>query len=140
MAKSGEDYPIAKTFIVSGVVIEKEGKYLLVQEKQPRAYKKWNLPAGRVDIGETLEQAAVRETKEECGYDVELVDHILTLHQSVESPVLHAYRAKIVGGELKFPEDELLDAKWFTYEEVVAMKGQLRNQQYILGAIEEARK
>jgi len=43
--------------VVAGCVLEKDGKYLLVQEKQKAAYEKWNLPAGRVDAGETVEQA-----------------------------------------------------------------------------------
>lgn len=130
--------PLATTFIVSGVVIEQDGKFLLVQEKQPKAYGKWNLPAGRVDKGESLEQAAVRETKEECGYDVELIQHVFSLHQAVDLPVMHAFKGKIVGGELVFPEDEILDAKWFSLEEVKAMEKDLRNKEYILGSIEAA--
>lgn len=127
--------PIAKTFIVCGVVIQKDGKYLLVQEKQPKAYKLWNLPAGRVDEGETLEQAAVREAEEECGLKVELGEHLLTLHKTVETPVLHSFRAKSFTGEVKYPEDEILDAQWFTLEEIESMKDKLRNQEYILGSI-----
>ena len=53
--------PIAHTFVVAGVVLEHDGTYLLVQEKQPRAYGLWNLPAGRVDEGDTIEQTAVKE-------------------------------------------------------------------------------
>lgn len=130
-----KENPLATTFIVCGVVIEKDGKYLLVQEKQPKAYGKWNLPAGRVDMGESLEQAAIREAKEECGFDVELTEHILTLHQAVDLPVLHAYNGKIVGGELQFPQDEILDAKWLSLDEIKAMEKDLRNKEYILGAI-----
>jgi 8-oxo-dGTP diphosphatase len=128
---------LAKTFIVCGVVIEKDGKYLLVQEKQPKAYGKWNLPAGKVDLGETLEQAAIREAKEECGYDVELERHLLTLHQAVDRPVMHSYKASITGGELLFPEDEILGATWFTPEEI--QKLTLRNSEFILGSIAASR-
>lgn len=59
--------------VVAGCVIKKDGNYLLVQERQPKVYGKWNLPAGHVDKDETIEQAAVREAKEETGYEVELI-------------------------------------------------------------------
>lgn len=131
-----QDKPFATTLIVCGVVIEQDGKYLLVQERQAKAYGKWSLPAGRVDQGETLEQTAVRETKEECGFDVELIKPLLTFHQATERPVFHTFSAKIVGGEFNFPEDEILDARWFTYEEIVGMKSELRNVEFVLGSIE----
>ena len=131
-----QDKPLAMTYIVCGVVIEKDGKYLLIQEKQPKAYGKWNLPAGKVDAGESLEQAAVREAKEECGLDVELVDYLPVIHTESAWPVLHAYSAKIIGGEIHFPENEILDAKWFTYEEIKAMESELRTPVYVLSAIE----
>ena len=140
MNNPNEENPVAQTSIICGVVLEQDGKYLLVQEKQPKFYKKWHLPAGRVDEGETLEQAAVREAKEECGYDVELESHVFTQQVVVESPVLHAYKATIVGGELAFPEDEILDARWFSYEDSLSNKVELRSPDYILGAIDAARK
>jgi ADP-ribose pyrophosphatase YjhB (NUDIX family) len=131
-----QNKPLATTYIVCGVLIEKDGKFLLVQEKQPKAYKKWNLPAGKVDTGETLEQAAIREAKEECGYDVELVRELLVLHPAADRPVLHAYYAKIVGGELAFPEYEILNAKWFTRQEIVDMKDEIRTPEYVMGALQ----
>ena len=39
---------LAMTFVVAGEKKEKDGKFLLVQEKQPKAYGLWNLPAGHV--------------------------------------------------------------------------------------------
>ncbi len=127
---------LAKVEVVAGVVLIKDGKFLLVQEKQPKAYKQWNLPGGKVDKGETIEQAAIREAKEEVGLDVQLVKFLQVIHQGIERPVIHAYLAEITGGELTIPEDELLDSGWFTYDEV--KKLDLRNPDYILGAIELA--
>lgn len=104
--------------VVAGCVIKRDGKYLLVQEKQERAYGLWNLPAGYVDRGEEIEVAAIRETKEESGYDVELIEKIEVYHENSSIPVKHAFRARIVGGELKIQEEEILDARWLTYEEI----------------------
>lgn len=127
--------PQAMTYMVCGVIIERDGKILLVQEKQPKVYGKWNLPAGKVDVGETLEDAAIREAKEECGLDVEIVDHIFVMHPAVDRAVLHAYTVREIGGEVTFPEDEILDAKWFTRSEIEAMSSELRAAEFVLGAI-----
>ena len=58
--------------IIVGGLIEKGGKYLLVQEAKEKCYGKWNLPAGHLDANETLMAGAEREIKEECGCDVEV--------------------------------------------------------------------
>lgn len=123
-----------KVEVVAGVVLKKDGKYLLLQEKQPKAYMLWNFPAGRVDVGESLEEAAIRETKEESGYDVELVREIKIFHEKATSVVKHVFEAKIISGELKFPEDEMLDAQWFTYDKIKEMKNKLRGE-WILDTI-----
>ena len=120
---------VAWSKVVAGCVIRREdGKYLLVQEKQPKAYGLWNIPAGHVDRGETIEHAAVREVKEESGYDVELGTKIGIYHEAVDSPVRHAYVASIIGGELKIQTEEILDVGWFSYGEITGMKqaGKLR--------------
>ncbi|MBU0999253.1 NUDIX hydrolase [Patescibacteria group bacterium] len=123
-----------KVDVVVGVVIKKEGKYLLLQEKQPKAYMLWNFPAGKVDIEESFEQTAVREAKEESGYDVELIKEIGIFQAISTDAVKHAFEAEIVGGELKFPEDEILNAKWFSFEEIKQMKDTLRGK-WIIEAI-----
>lgn len=50
-------------------VVHQAGRYLVVQE---RKHPGWYLPAGRVEFGESLEQAAIRETREESGVDIVL--------------------------------------------------------------------
>jgi ADP-ribose pyrophosphatase YjhB (NUDIX family) len=90
--------------IVAGVVIKKDGRYLFVQEKQPSAYGLWNFPAGRVDVGETIEEAAIREAKEESGYDIELIRKIDIFQENAQEPAKHAFEARIIGGDLNFPK------------------------------------
>lgn len=114
---------------VAGVILKQDNKYLLVQEKQPKAYGLWNFPAGHIDEGETAEQAAVREAKEEVGFDVEIVKQVNT-----EELSKHAFFAKVVGGELRFPEDEIMDAKWFSLQEIMTMQDQMRST-WILDSI-----
>ena len=131
------DEKLAYIFMVAGVILKKEGKFLLVQEKKPSVYGKWNLPAGKVEVGDTLEQTAVKEAKEESGYDVKLIREIGIYQKDVNRPVMHIFEAKIVGGELNYPKDEILDAKWFSLNEIFAMKEKLR-ESFIYEAIESS--
>jgi len=121
-----KDDGLAYTFMVAGVVLFKDEKYLLVQEKKPACYGKWNLPAGKVDEGYSIEETAIKEAKEESGFDVELGEKLGTYQNKVDEPVKHIFEAKIIRGELAFPEDEILDAKWFTFQEILNMKNELR--------------
>lgn len=110
--------------IVAGCVIKQDGKYLLVQEKQQKVYGLWNIPAGYVDKDEEIEQAAIREVKEETGYDAELDGQIAMIHESVKRPLKHVFKAHIVSGELTVQEDEILDAKWFSLTEIQTLNEQ----------------
>ena len=56
------------------IIVELEGGIVLIQRKNP-PYG-WALPGGFVDYGESLEEAAIREAKEEISLDVELVSQL----------------------------------------------------------------
>ena len=116
-----------KVQVVVAVVIKQDGKYLLVQERKEIALGLWNLPAGRVNIGESLEHAAVREAKEETGYNVHLIRKINIIQDAAGDSIKHIFEAEITGGELRIPRDELLDVRWFTYGEVANMQDKIRN-------------
>ncbi len=126
-----------QTFIVAGVVIKQDEKYLLVQENRPgddKVHGLWNFPAGVVDEGYTIEETAVKEAKEESGYEVELIRKLDIFQDSVNTPPKHAFEAKIIGGSLNWPKDEILDAKWFTWQEIKGMGDKLRSE-WIIGSI-----
>src|SRR4051812_40846775 len=91
--------------IVAGCLVEKDNKFLFVQEKQPKVYGLWNLPAGYVDKGEQIAEAAKREVLEETGYEVKVLDEIDIYHESVGRPVKHIFKAEITGGNLKKQND-----------------------------------
>ena len=127
--------------IIVGGVLEKDGKYLLVQEAQEKCYGKWNLPAGHLDPNETIIEAAKREIKEESGLDVELTGVCQIGNRKLEDDVFVSviFSTKVLGGGIKFDPNEILDVKWFSYEELLSMKAQLRSENLILGAINNAR-
>ena len=119
---------VIKVLVVAGVVLEKNGKFLLVQEAKPEVRGLWNVPAGRVENGFTIKETAIKEAKEESGFDVELLEEIAVLHKDGDEAVKHIFRAKIIGGEINFPEGEILDARWFSLQEIESMKDQLRRE------------
>ncbi len=123
----------AKPYVIAGVVISKDGKYLLVQEKKLEAYGLWNLPAGRLEAGETVEELAVREAKEEAGFDVELTKKIKVFDSGLFP--IHIFEAKIIGGDGKFLSEEILDTKWFSTQEINGIKGKLRHPDWITESI-----
>ncbi len=130
-----EEKQIQMVSMVAGVIIKQNDKYLLVQEGKGKAYKLWNFPAGHVDMGESIEEAAVREAFEEVGYKVELIKKISVHQKSVDEPVKHIFEAKIIGGELKAQKGEILDAKWFSSNEIKNMEDELRNGEWIIAVI-----
>jgi 8-oxo-dGDP phosphatase len=113
--------------VVVGVVIEKDGKIILVQESKPPACGLWNTPAGHIEKGETPLEGAKREVKEETGLDIEITDLLgVYIGKSLFYPnritAKITFRGSVVGGGIQFKKDEILDAKWFTPSEILAMK------------------
>ena len=101
--------------IIVGGVIEKNGKYLLVQEAKI-CRGKWNLPAGHIDANETIQDAAKREIKEESGMDVELTGVCQIGNRKIEDDVFISviFAAKLIGGEINYDKNEIMDVKWFS--------------------------
>ena len=87
-----------KRIELSGCVIIENEKLLLIFKKEHRHYE---LPGGKVKQGETLEEAALRETKEEIGCDVELIKYLGHIDFSIKGKNCrsHNYLAKIKEGQ-----------------------------------------
>ncbi len=123
--------------VIVGGVIERNGKYLLVQEAQKKCYKKWNFPAGHLDFNESLEQGAIREIKEETGCDVELDGVCYIANKILENDlfVMIVFNTRIIKENIKFDKEEILDVEWFDYEEIVSkMENELRGN-YVRTAV-----
>lgn len=126
-------------YVVAGCVIEKDGKYLLVQENNPRVYGLWGLPAGKLNKGESFEEAAKREVKEETGLDVVVGKELSVVHFSPKEYVLHAYASTVIGGTVRNDPKYNLAVGWFSLEEIRKMDedGTLRSR-WILDTIEQS--
>ena len=126
--------------IIVGGVIKKDNKYLLVQEAQEKCRGKWNIPAGHLDPNETILEGAKREIFEESGFNVELTG-ILSISNRVlpdDEFIGVIFSTEITGGEIRIDPREILDIKWFTYDEILNMRDDLRSDDFIIAAIKNA--
>lgn len=123
--------------IIVGGVIKKDNKYLLVQEAQEKCRGKWNIPAGHLDPNESVFEGAKREIFEESGLEVELTGIALIGNRVMEDDELLGlvFSTEITGGEIKINPGEILDIKWFTYDEILNMKDELRTYNLIVNSI-----
>ncbi len=96
---------------VSVVVLNKENQILLVRHRKGnRRY--WVLPGGRLEYGETFEECAVRELKEETGLDVEF-ERFLFLSEAIAPDrsrhIVNIFiKARIIGGVMKLGDEPVL--------------------------------
>lgn len=127
--------------IIVGGIIEKEGKYLLVQEAKEKCFGKWNIPAGHLDPNETIFEGAKREVFEETGCEVELTG-VLQIANKVslsDTWISVIFATKLIEENIYYDKSEILDVKWFSYEEILAIKENLRSAEWIIDAIEALR-
>ncbi len=128
--------------IVVGGVIKKDDKYLLVQEAQEHCRGKWNIPAGKLNNNETIIEGAKREIFEECGLIVDITGIVNISNRVMENDQFLGliFSTEIIGGEIKYNPNEILDVKWFTYDEIISMKDNLRSDDLIIYAIDAVEK
>ncbi len=107
---------MASAWFFALVVVRKDDKFLLVHERKHG--QTWYLPAGRVEPGESIAAAALRETLEETGVQVEL-DGVLRVEHN---PGLEAVRVRVFfharpAGDAtpkQRPDEHSLAARWVT--------------------------
>lgn len=102
--------------LVGATIPEQDGRVLLTRRTIDPGRGLWTFPGGFVDYGETVTDAAVRETFEETGLTVDL-SGLLNVYTYPAAPVIVVYRAAVVGGTLTTcDENDLLE--WVTPEEI----------------------
>lgn len=109
-------------YLAAVVILDEQKRILLVQEAQPKAYGLWHVPAGKVEPGETFEEAAKREAYEETGLEVNLTGFLGAYVGRLERDdiiVRLAWLAQPVDKRAPSPvlKDEILDCRYVSKEE-----------------------
>ncbi len=107
--------------LVTVVVVQHAGKILLGKRNMEPARGKWTFFGGYVDRGEKVEDAAIREVKEETNLDVQL-DKLLGLYSEKDiSHVLVAYAASVIHDDIHSlaPQpEEITELAFFSLDEI----------------------
>ncbi len=98
--------------VVACVVLEMDGRIVLLKRGIEPQRGKWVLPGGYVDRGEEVETAAVRETREESGLEIAIKDLLGVYSYPGKIQVVVVYLARYLSGELA-AVDETSEAGWF---------------------------
>lgn len=102
--------------VAAAVLIEQDGRVLLVRRVGEPFRGMWTLPAGFINGGEDPVEAAVRECLEETGLSVR-VNRVLEIISGKEHPrgadFVIVYQAEVLGGDLK-PDDDVDAVDWFS--------------------------
>jgi len=123
--------PVLEQISAGGVAFRRvEGEYeVAIISMNPSG--RWQLPKGLIDAGETPEQAAVREVREEAGIETELLETLETIdywfvsdwdeiRRKIHKQV-HFFLLRYAGGDVADHDDEVLEARWVTVDEAIGM-------------------
>ncbi len=134
MSQSGNPVPAAS------IAVFRDGKVLLARRARPRL---WSLPGGRIEPGETAEQAALRELREEVGVEAEIVapagEREAVWHDSNSTVVarfrIRAFAARWRAGEPK-TGPEAIEVRWVDPDKV----GELETSEGLAEIVAAARR
>ena len=118
------EYPSAPQVAV-GAIVSRAGRVLLVRRARPPSEGQWAIPGGRVELGETLQEAAEREVREETGLTIRAGQPVFTFDVVVRDKagrvrfhyVIVDLQGEYVSGALR-PGDDASEARWVAADEL----------------------
>ena len=115
---------------VVAVVIQKDGKYLVAQKPVSKGGD-WEFPGGKVEAGESLAQALVREIREELGVEVQPQD-VLAAHSIViqgKTYNIHFISATLLSSDFKLLEHQA--HRWVTKAQLKAIPMSVADLEFV---------
>lgn len=112
-----------RPLVAVGGLISEDGKFLLVKRSKPPNAGTWAIPGGKVEYGETVQEALKREIMEETGLQVE-PEKVVALVQIIKEGfhyVIFDFSCKVIGGKLEASSDAK-DSKFFSLEEIRSLE------------------
>jgi 8-oxo-dGTP diphosphatase len=107
--------------VAVGAVVVRDGAVLLIRRGHGPAAGEWSVPGGRVDAGEGLHEAVVREVREETGLDV-VVDRFLGWVERIDDEdhfvILDFACVPLEDGQLLTAGDDAAEAAWVDFAEL----------------------
>lgn len=125
-----------KVVKAAGGVVDKDGKFLMIFRR-----KVWDLPKGKLDKGETIEQCAKREVEEETGVEVEIekeivaVWHTYIIRKKYILKKTHWYAMRCIDDKMMAPQknEGIKKVEWMDIDEVRnALHGSYRSIRYVM--------
>ena len=114
--------------IVLGIIENKKGEILISQrfeEELPEVHLKWDLPGGKNEFGESLEQTLIREILEETGLSVSIIKLLPKTISKVweyidrhQHTIVLCYQCKLISGKLHLNDKKINDLKWVKKDEM----------------------
>lgn len=115
--QTSQIYTPPKHFVSAATIVLNDQKEILLIKGPMRG---WEMPGGIVEEGESLKNAAIRETKEESGIDIEVLK-FCGVFQNVKKSICNTlFLAKPIGGEFT-TSTESLEVGFFPIEQALEM-------------------
>ncbi|MCG7321455.1 MULTISPECIES: NAD(+) diphosphatase [Arsenicicoccus] len=113
-----ESYPVTSPAVIMAVVDRQDRLLLARNASWPEG--RLSVLAGFVEPGESLEVAVAREVKEEVGLEVEAVEYAGNQPWPFPASLMLAFTARARDGQLRFADDEIAEARWYSRDELRA--------------------
>ena len=107
-----------KVIEVVAAIIKKEDKIFITRRSYGEFADKWEFPGGKIELGETRDDAIIREIKEELELDINNLEYLTTVDYDYPNfhLTMHCFICEICGGKLNLNAHN--DAKWVSLDEL----------------------
>lgn len=107
-----------KLIEVVAAIIKKKDKIFITSRSYGEFQDMWEFPGGKIEVGETKEEALIREIKEELELDINNLEYLTTVEYDYTSfhLTMHCFICEICGGSLNLNAHN--DAKWVSLDEL----------------------
>jgi NAD+ diphosphatase len=106
------------------IVLVKKGNQILLARKAEWVPGRYGLLAGFVEFGESLEECAIREVREETGISIKNVQYVASQNWPFPAQLMAGFVAEYESGELEVDHNELEDARWFEIDKLPLLSPQ----------------